>query len=109
MTPAPDKRYETFQPVSIDIRIMTVGMTAEATVEVLASSADRWFRFSLPTHSKVIRVFLRETGIRRDADRMWVGIKMHPDPSGCGPFRLDGLVVGEDDNGTAVVDQAQVR
>lgn len=96
-----------------DIRLVTVGLTGDISVEVIARRVEpppppkpgdpppeiepqqvvQWFRFNLKQSNRHIKKFMRKAGIR-DIKRAEEGAYQYM--KGYGPLKLKGLIVGVD-------------
>jgi len=88
-----------------DVRIVTVGLTGELSVEVIARRTEplpdgeegdavvHWFRFNLQKNNSIVRKFMQKAGIR-DISRAEEGAYQYL--AGFGPLKMKCLIVGID-------------
>lgn len=95
--PPPDEPCDEFA-ISLDrVFMQAVGKGEGTSVEVLAFENRQFYRFDLPGHSRSVRKFWKDNGIK-DATKLDGVVET---TVGYGPFTLRGVVVGHDLNPTA--------
>ena len=79
----------------VDVFIVAVGIIhTEPDVEILARSGDVFYRFNLPKHARVVRDYWKNIGVI-NTSKLQEGC-YQDERGGCGPYDLDGTLIGED-------------
>ncbi len=92
--PPPDLPYSDLQFVSVENAFIIIFgfLDSEPEVEVVARTEDKFYRFYLPKHAKVVRDYWKHIGIRGNPKE---GMYQH-EHGGVGPISMTATLIGED-------------